>query len=290
MRTLRTRFREADLAANDAYHRKLEELSRTVWAPAKEGTQRQTHWFYERARGQYLNERLRAGTPAKIKEFEATFPKAQLFTNTFARSVLVTWHLRPDIVSKGAQACFLWFMSNLDKIEEEDGKLDVQGFERIAAKLILYRSAEWRIIKHKDMPFTGYWANIVTYTVARLVHETNNLLDMGRIWKEQKINPALETAIDDLSRRTWSHIIEPYGGANVTQYCKQVKCWTAFLERDVYISSTVKAETLSGMTGTRPRGRANAGTVAVQEVVKRVMAIDPEQWFVSILGQKMLAH
>ncbi len=272
------KVQEADLAANDVYHRKLEELSRTVWAPAKQGTQRQTHWFYERARGQYLNEHLHAGTPGKIRDFEAMFPKAQLFAKTDLAKVMVTWHLRPDIVSKGAQACFLWFMSNLEKIEEKDGKLDAQGFERIVAKIILYRSAE-RIIKHKEMPFTGYWANIVTYTVARLVQETDNLLDTGRIWKEQKISAVLETAINDISRSTWSHITQPYGGSNVTQYCKQSKCWTAYLDRIVCVPAGVKAETLSGMNGTKPRGRANADTIAVQETIKRVKAIESSQWF-----------
>ena len=45
------RISEADFSANDPFHVKMEELSRTVWAPAVGGTQRQTKWFfYERAR------------------------------------------------------------------------------------------------------------------------------------------------------------------------------------------------------------------------------------------------
>ena len=47
------RISEADFSANDPFHVRIEELSRTTWAPALEGTQRQTKWFYERARGQY---------------------------------------------------------------------------------------------------------------------------------------------------------------------------------------------------------------------------------------------
>src|SRR5262249_51663096 len=35
----------ADFSANDPFHVKLQELSRSVWAPAADGTQRQTHWF-----------------------------------------------------------------------------------------------------------------------------------------------------------------------------------------------------------------------------------------------------
>lgn len=272
------KVQEADLAANHAFHQQLEELSRTVWAPAKVGKLRQTHWFYERARGQYLNERLRAGTRSKIQEFETLFPKEQLFTKTDLAKVIVTWHLKPEIVSKGAQACFSWFMSNLDTIVQEDGALDASNFERLVAKLILFRSAE-RLIKSKDMPFTGYWANIVTYTVARLVHETHNLLDMNKIWKEQKINSVLETAIIDMAKQTWSHIIDPYGGANVTQYCKQSKCWTLFLERQIYISDALKAEMLVNPDRLRTGIRADVSKIAKQETVQRAMLVDATQWF-----------
>lgn len=44
----------ADFSANDPFHRKLEELSRTIWAPAQNGS-KPCNWFYERARGQYAD-------------------------------------------------------------------------------------------------------------------------------------------------------------------------------------------------------------------------------------------
>ncbi len=49
----------ADFSANHPFHVQLEELSRTVWAPAPDGSQKQTRWFYERARGQYADELAR---------------------------------------------------------------------------------------------------------------------------------------------------------------------------------------------------------------------------------------
>ena len=39
----------------------------TYFAPASEGAQYETKWFYERARGQYLQEQMRL-TPAKKKQ------------------------------------------------------------------------------------------------------------------------------------------------------------------------------------------------------------------------------
>src|SRR5260370_40921744 len=64
---------EADFLANDAFHIKVEHLSRTVWAPSKAGANRETKWFYERARGQYSDEKGRRRTPAQLKLFEAEY-------------------------------------------------------------------------------------------------------------------------------------------------------------------------------------------------------------------------
>ena len=44
----------ADFSANDPYHRRVEELSRTIWTPAVNGL-KPINWFYERARGQYTS-------------------------------------------------------------------------------------------------------------------------------------------------------------------------------------------------------------------------------------------
>jgi hypothetical protein len=73
---------EADFSANDPFHIRVEELSRTIWAPAVDGTQHQTRWFYERARGQYADAKNRESTPAKQKAFTLTHPNAQKFTKT----------------------------------------------------------------------------------------------------------------------------------------------------------------------------------------------------------------
>src|SRR6202453_770500 len=61
---------EADFEANNPFHVQLEKLSRAVWAPAVEGSQLQTRWFYERARGQYQDALTREGTPARMRQFK----------------------------------------------------------------------------------------------------------------------------------------------------------------------------------------------------------------------------
>ncbi len=72
----------ADFAANGKFHQKLEELSRTVWAPAMSGLARGTHWYYERARGSYADDRARQGTLTRRQEWQIQNPPDQKFTKT----------------------------------------------------------------------------------------------------------------------------------------------------------------------------------------------------------------
>lgn len=62
--------REDDFFSNSPFHVRMEELSKKVLAPAKSGLNYQTKWYYERTRGQYLNERNRRSA-AEQRKFEA---------------------------------------------------------------------------------------------------------------------------------------------------------------------------------------------------------------------------
>ena len=59
----------------------MEQISRHLFAPASEGVQYETKWFYERARGQYLQEQILL-TPAKKKQFELQNPKNKVIKKT----------------------------------------------------------------------------------------------------------------------------------------------------------------------------------------------------------------
>src|SRR5690606_34197641 len=72
---------DADFFANHPYHIRLEEFSRRIFTPPAAGSQFGTHWFYERARGQYLNEQAKL-TPAQKRQFLIQNPRAQMLTKT----------------------------------------------------------------------------------------------------------------------------------------------------------------------------------------------------------------
>jgi hypothetical protein len=54
--------RASDFFANHAFHRRMEEISRRILAPAVSGSLTQTHWYYERARGQASPRRRRTNS------------------------------------------------------------------------------------------------------------------------------------------------------------------------------------------------------------------------------------
>ena len=202
---------EADFSANDPFHVKFEELSRSIWAPAVGSGQRQTRWFYERARGQFLDARSRARTVAQRKKFDAENPRSQMFTKTDLAKFESTWDQLPHIVSRGAQKNFAEYTLRLRK----RGAINVDAayFHRLAAKAILFRRAE-RIVQSLNLG--GYRANVVTYSIAYIAHRTSQRIDLDRIWRDQDISPSLRDTLAAIAPVIYRHLVEGASGKNVT--------------------------------------------------------------------------
>ena len=234
---------DADFSANDPFHVTLESLSRSVWAPAADGTHRQSKWFYERARGQYLDAVRQEGTPAKQREFTTIYPQGQKFTKTDVARYESTWSQLPQIVSLGAQKCFSHFMMRRASVEGGAQPPDEQYFEQLIGKAILHHRAE-KIIT--DMKYGGYRANLVAYTLAYISMKTAQRLDLARIWQRQAISPALEEYIGIVSRVVHGAIIDAPGSGNVTEWCKKPGCWERVSALEVPMSNTLEHELIKG--------------------------------------------
>jgi len=59
-----------DFSSNHPFHVELEKISRSIWAPAVDGSGQETKWFYERARGQYADALNKERTPGKQRAFK----------------------------------------------------------------------------------------------------------------------------------------------------------------------------------------------------------------------------
>lgn len=228
----------ADFFSNHPFHLRFEEISRRLWAPSPQGGLRETHWFYERARGQYANAQANL-TPAKKREFLSKNPRSQMFTKTDLAKFEHSLSMQPHIVSLGAQKNFAKFASEIgQKWDRNEKQFNELYFQNLIAKAILFRFLDRNIMKQSW--YGGYKANIVTYSLAKLVQLTEingKYLDLPQIWKDQRLSHGLETQLLTIAELVNKHIQDtPESITNVTEWCKKEWCWknlqALFIELD----------------------------------------------------------
>ena len=269
------RISEADFSSNDPFHVQVEELSRTIWAPAVDGSQRQTKWFYERARGQFQVARSAEPTPAKRRAFLAEHPTKQRFTKTDLAKFENTWDQLPHVVSKGAQKNFADFMIRTGSRSQL--VIDHAFFKRLIAKAILFRTAE-RIIQRQQ--FGGYRANLVTYTLALISHGTEQRIDLERIWNLQMLSEPMKQVIAETSHDVHAVITNPPGGRNITEWCKSEACWDRIRDRASRLNlDLLRGEVLSGEQARREK-KARTSQISPEYVnqLRRIVEISAESW------------
>jgi hypothetical protein len=220
---------DADFFANHPFHRRLETISRRIWAPAKKGAQHETRWFYERARGQYSNETIAMGISER-RRFLEMHPRDQVITKTELAKVENSWLQLPHQVSKGAQSNFLEFANRITREWTADKELFNENYFRLAvARVILFKEVE-RIISKQAWYSGGYRANLVTYAIAKIAFDisvhSNGMMNFGSIWQHQDVTPAAVAQVARTSEQIYAIITSPPPGReNVTQWCKREECW-----------------------------------------------------------------
>ena len=210
----------SDFNANDAYHVKMERLSRATPIPVAKGKSTD-YWFYERARGQYLVELNRQPTAAAKKEFKSRCPKNRCISKTVAAKCVMTYRGYPDIVSKGLETSFIYFSDMVSKGEVPEPS--EQSYIEMIAKVILFNSCDEII---KNLKFGGFKAQQDYYTVALFGKYYSDLFDPLEIWNRQSINAETAKTIEELSYFVWNHFQNPtVPGVNIGQWCKKEECW-----------------------------------------------------------------
>lgn len=206
-----------DFSSNHEFHVAFERVSRSLWAPATDGSGQETRWFYERARGQYTDKSAEYETRAAQRKFKLITPTRQRFSKSDLATFVHSWEQLPHWVSRGAQKNFAHFM---ERIEKSDPVVDVQYCQRAIATSLLFQAAD-RIARthsagsHKRL--------ITTYTVARLSLEAKKRIDLDRIWNEQGTTDALNSALDELCPLIMETVIS--GDRHVSEWAKKPDCW-----------------------------------------------------------------
>ena len=221
---------DADFFSNHPYHVRLEEFSRRIFSPSTGGAQHGTHWFYERARGQYLNEQAKL-TGAEKSKFTLQNPRKQLFSKTDVAKLENTWRELPHKVSMGAQKNFMVFADVIAKAWTADGKMfNEDYYKSIVALAIMFRQTE-SLVSQQEWYQGGYRANIVTYSLAKLHNMVSEQalgkqLNLRSVWDKQSVTGPLLLQIELITKNVFEVLTDSdRPKENVTEWAKMQACW-----------------------------------------------------------------
>jgi hypothetical protein len=259
---------EADFLSNQDFHRRIEQISRVLRAPAIGGAQYGTHWFYERARGTYLNEQSKL-SPAQRTLFQLQNPRRQLITKVDLAKYENAWRYLPSVVSQGAQKNFMAFstyvQSEWDKNPEQ---FNEEYYKRVAVKGMLFRKTE-ELVSNQAWYQGGYRANVVAYTIAKFAHliqfeGTGDSFDFRACWARQSLTAAIESQLTLIASDVFNVIVSPDGGMqNVTEWAKKEVCWSRVQALHIPLQRGLATELV---------GREDDRTVTVDAQAQQVIA------------------
>ncbi|MCP3758382.1 AIPR family protein [Streptomyces sp. TBY4] len=252
-----------DFSSNHEFHVDVQRITRSLWAPAADGSGQETHWFYERARGQYADE-LAQLTAAGQKRFRTLWLTRQKFTKADLAKYALSWDQLPHLVSRGAQKNFAEFMIRL---REHPVRVDTLYCQRVIAKAILFKTADQVARAHGA---GSYKSAVTTYMVARLSLAVGKRLDLGEIWRRQQVSDALAAALDDLCPRVMASVTHPLRGSHIGEWAKQSACWEAVSRVQWSLDAELEAELLDAPVEdtllNEDEGADVDGTTAMEDV------------------------
>lgn len=281
------RVNAADFFSNHPFHVRMAEFSRRIWAPAQQGAQRETKWFYERARGQYVDAQSKL-TAAEQKRFRTEYPKTQMFTKTDLAKFENVFDDHPRWVNLGSQKNFARYALRVGKEwEKSSDSFNEFYFKRAIARGILFRATE-KLVSVQSWYNGGYRANIVAYTLSMLGEVTKRrktTVDYQRIWSAQAIDDVLSEAVVTIATAVNEDITRPPQGiSNISEWCKREGCWTRLLDQVDHIAELLPEAFrtyLASVEDNRHEAKTARQTQKIDngiEVQRQVFEVPPAQW------------
>jgi hypothetical protein len=274
----------SDLSSNKPFHIALEKISLSVWAPPKEGSTIQTRWFYERARGQYKNARLREGfTNARRKAFDFKTPSGQVITKEALAKYINSYQevlqgkklvVGPHIVIRGGQKNYIQFLN----YNMNSDPYNIY-FEDLVAKAILFKSAE-KIYGVNPGAIGDMRYITVPCAIAWLGFKTDYKLDLYRIWKSQVLSESLKTLLYGLMISIESFIKETAPAALYGEWAKKEECWIEIRNQSFSVDfSLIKDDLLKNSSQKRKSvSEDEIIQLEIQAEIDRIKSVPPEIW------------
>lgn len=244
----------ADFFSNHPFHLRIEEFSRRLWAPAADGSPRQTHWFYERARGQYANAQTKL-SKAEASRFVSLNPKDQMFTKTDLAKYYLTFNEMPFLVCLGAQKAFAGASGHKGFVsiiadewakhcnkDGENTSINEVWYKTVIAQAILFKALNKRLASIlRDLNYGSYKSVIIPYTLARFIHEiskTEFCFDFGKVWQSQNVADAVMENLLEIADAITYYFMDKQ--TNVSEFAKRESCWQEIQNLSITLHGSIK--------------------------------------------------
>lgn len=224
---------DADFFSNDPFHRIMEELSLKHLAPPVNGSPHQTVWYYERSKGRWEQDQMKM-TEAQRNRYRLKSPKNQVVKKEKLAKCLNTIYMNPHVVCAGSANNMKAFAGVISEMYEKSKEsINEFFFKKAIASVILFDDVDRLVNKASWYPKGGNKAQIVPYTIAKLIATLpeNKDLDWKRIWNKQMLYPELVHQIEIIAKEAHEFLLDS-GGAIVREYAKKSATWKKF--RDDY--------------------------------------------------------
>ncbi|GFZ98710.1 hypothetical protein GCM10010923_03660 [Blastomonas marina] len=245
------RISEADFFSNHPFHLQMERYSRVLTAPPQDGALAGEKWFYERARGQY-RDGMAYASKAERRKYQLEFPKAKVMVKTDLAKYVTTFERRPDIVSKGAQKCFMHFANETAKAwKAGQANFNETWFRNACSMALLFRWTDKMIAQSEwYQEDRGFKSQTVTYTLARASLHVRELgrasINWDTVWSTQDVPEELQEFLEVLAPQIAAAIKDaPAEARNVGEYCKMQACWENISKMDFSVPALPDYVTLS---------------------------------------------
>lgn len=288
---------EADFFSNHPFHVMMEKLSHKVMAPPVNGNPYQTIWFYERSRGKWEQEQMKL-TVAQKKKFCEMHPKNQVIKKEKLAKCYNAILMNPHQVCQSSAINFNRFAVIIEKIYDEDrDSINEAFFKKCVSSVILFDTLDNMISKASWYPKGGNKAQIVPYTIAKLM----TLLPKGKdidwhyIWQKQTIYPELAEELMKLSFCTHNFLMEQANGGIVRTISRTQAVWKNYQEyqyklSDAFVATLVSIEEIKSVEKAAKRTHKFNSDV---DVAVDVFKLGAEYWmkvYKDLLKENILSY
>lgn len=192
--------KESDFFSNSPFHKTFKELSEKIWAPMSGGLQIKNKWYYERTRGQYLNEKAKYSRDGKEKEFLLRYPKEQMIDKHLLAKTEMIFSNFPYLSTK-TNLAFPKFAKQIeDMLEKDELSINEAYFKEAVAKIILTKKtdkmiadAEWAKSRKSVRSYIKAYALAI---LNKYLKEHNAYLNYSDIWDRQDISESMAKVLE----------------------------------------------------------------------------------------------